>query len=215
MKREYPETPAAWREFAVAQNEDELRIGGWLVMHTWERALMAALAEAVTRGSGDVLEVGFGMGISASAIVARGCRSYTCIEAHPVVAAQARAWGAQQTVPVTVLEGFWEEQVQGLGAQYDGVLFDTYPLTPAERNRNHFPFIPVATRLLRPGGVFTCYSDETVDFRAEHLHLLLQHFRRVELLRVEGLAPPPDPVGWSADHMVIPIASEPVRPAGG
>lgn len=207
---EYPKTPAEWRTLPAIFDEDELTIGGWRVMHTWERPLMVALAEAVTRTHGDVLEVGFGMAISATEIIRRGCRSYTCIEAHPAVAERARAWAQAQPVPVTVIEAFWQD-VPDLDQRFDAILFDTYPLAAEERNRNHFPFIPTAARWLRPTGLFTCYSDETTQFRAEHLHLLLKHFKHLELLRVEGLEPPPDPVCWTDTHMVVPIASRPVQ----
>ena len=101
--------------------------------------------------------------------------------------------------------------IDTLGPRFDAVLFDTYPLNPEERGRNHFPFIPVARKLLKPDGVLTYYSDETTRFRAEHLHLLLSHFKRVELIRVDGLQPPADWEYWSADHMIVPIASQPIE----
>jgi guanidinoacetate N-methyltransferase len=203
---QYPNSRDDWREMPVVLTDTELTVGGWQVMQAWERPLMAALADIVCASRGDVLEVGFGMGISANEIMRRGCRSYTVIEAHPVVAQQARAWGEAQNVPVQVLEGFWEDVVPTITQRFDAILFDTYPLSESERSRNHFPFIPVAPALLNPNGVLTYYSDETVDFRPDHLSLLLAHFHEVTLRKVTGLEPYPGCEYWTESHMVIPLA---------
>lgn len=194
-----------WHTKELTYTPDGLEIGGMQVMQYWERPLMNRLAELVTAGDGDVLEVGFGLGISAGAIMDCGCRSYTVIEAHPQVADTARRWGASYDTPVNVIEGYWQDVIGSLDT-YDGILFDTYPLSEDERSRNHYPFIPIASSLLKPGGRFTYYSDETVDFRADHLSLLLRHFSRVELIKVDGLSMPSDCDYWQNDHMVIPVA---------
>jgi spermidine synthase len=187
-------------------SEQELIIGGWQVMQSWELPLMRVMAEAVTEAEGDVLEVGFGMGICANEIARRGCRSYAVIEAHPEVAISAREWGEQQSFPVTVHEGLWQEVLPSLEERYDGIVFDTFPLASEERSRNHFPFIPLAPSLLNPGGVLTLYSDETTDFRAEHLSLLLNAFADLRLIRVMGLEPPQGCEYWTEPEMVIPVA---------
>jgi spermidine synthase len=204
--RAYPPTPHQWADMPASFNKDELDIGGWQVMQSWELPLMRVLAEAVTDSQGDVLEVGFGMGICADVIAERGCRSYAVIEAHPTVAASAREWGDRQSFPVTVHEGLWQEVVPDLTEKYDGIVFDTFPLAPEERGRNHFAFIPIAPGLLNPGGVLTLYSDETADFRAEHLSLLLTAFPEVRLTKVENLQPPEDCEYWKHSSMVIPVA---------
>ena len=201
----YPETPEQWQEMPVELTESELRIGGWQVMQTWEEPLMEVLAREVSSQGGDILEVGFGMGISASKIVDHGCSSYTVIEMHPVVAEAAREWASVQEVPCQVIEGAWQEVVPMLETQYAGILFDTYPLSAEERGQNHFPFIPFAPDLLRANGLFVCYSDDTVDFRSEHLKLLLENFDEVKLVKVSGLEPDEDCEYWTASHMIIPV----------
>jgi len=175
-------------------------------MQRWEVPLMEKLAELVTENHGDILEVGFGMGISADAILKHGCRTYTIIEAHPTIAGRARQWAMSQTTPTKVIEGFWQDVVPTLEVQFDGILFDTYPLTEEEWQSNHYPFIPVAPSLLRPGGVLTYFSDETIEFRHEHLCKLLASFADVRLVRVDGLHPYEGCEYWSADHMIVPVA---------
>lgn len=206
----YAETFQRWIEMPVDLTDDQLRIGGWQVMQSWEAPLMDVLAEEVTAGGGDILEIGFGMGISANRIVSHGCTSYTVIEIHPQIAALAQEFGEKQSLPCEVIEGAWQEVVPSLGRRFDGILFDTYPLSAGERGKNHFSFIPLAPSLLTSDGVFVCYSDDTKQFRSEHLELLLTHFDEVTLRKVSGLTPPRDCEYWKHRHMVIPAARRPV-----
>jgi guanidinoacetate N-methyltransferase len=209
----YPLAPDEWRSFDVELTDSELTIGGWQVMQRWEEPLMQVLAREVTESHGDILEVGYGMGIAAREILARGCSSYTVIEAHPEIAANARAWGHHQDVPVEVLEGFWQDVLPSLSQRFDGLLFDTYPLHAAERGRNHFPFIPESLRVLKETGVFTYYSDETTAFRSDHMDVLLSCYDQVTLIAVRDLHPPPDCEYWQSDTMAVPVAQLPRQPA--
>lgn len=204
--RVYPPTPRKWADMPASLSQNELLIGGWQVMQDWEVPLMRVMAEAVTEVKGDVLEIGFGMGICANEIARRDCNTYAVIEAHPDVAEAARKWGEQQSFPVTVHEGLWQDVLPNLETRYDGVVFDTFPLAPEERGRNHFPFIPLAPTLLKPGGVLTLYSDETADFRGEHLSLLLKSFPELRLIKVDGLRPPDDCEYWQHSEMIVPVA---------
>ena len=204
----YPKKWRDWTKMPAILTELELVIGGWQVMQAWEHPLMEVMAAEVTSNSGDILEIGYGMGISAREIIKRGCRSYTIIEAHPEVAAVAREWAKQQSVLIDVIEGFWQDVVSDLGKQFDGILFDTYPLSEEERHCNHFAFIPVAPSLLRHQGLFTYYSDETVSFRAEHMKLLLTHFSEVKLIKIAKLKPYSDCEYWDQSEMIIPVAKK-------
>jgi guanidinoacetate N-methyltransferase len=203
-----PQAPDEWRTLSVALNETELLIGGRQVMQAWERPLMQVLAREVTASHGDILEVGFGMGISAAAIVQCGCRSYTVIEAHPEIAANARRWGQEQSIPVTVLEGFWQDLAPSLPAEFDGVLFDTFPISQEDAHINPAAMIPTMQRLLRHPGILTYYSGVAYGFPDDQLRLLLAHFDEVKLLKVSGLAPYPPPACdyFNQTQMIVPVA---------
>jgi guanidinoacetate N-methyltransferase len=203
-----PFDTADWRSEPLQYTLEGLNIGRHQVIQYWERPIMWRLASNATRHRGRVLEVGFGLGISADYIVEFGCDEYWVIEAHPGIAERARKWGKKQRVAVTVLEGYWQSLIADLPV-FDGILFDTFPLSPDESSKNHYAFIPLARRLLAPGGFFTYYSDETRHFRAEHLHLILRNYNKIELSIVESLNVPASCEYWRHDHMVIPCLSEP------
>jgi spermidine synthase len=200
--------PSNWQSQPLTFTEQGLEVGHFQVMQYWEAPIMQQLAAFATRRRGRVLEVGFGLGISADFAISLGCTEYVIVEAHPLIAATAREWAARQTTTVTVVDGFWQDRIHQLGA-FDGIIFDTFPLHEGEQSKNHFPFIPVARTLLSPGGFFTYYSDETRDFRSEHLRLIFENFNCVELACVDNLVVPPSCRYWKDDHMVIPCLSRP------
>jgi guanidinoacetate N-methyltransferase len=197
-----------WKQEELTYTSDGLNIGKHQVMQYWERPIMRQLALFATRRKGRVLEIGFGLGISANYIMDFGCDEYCVIEAHPAIAEKARTWGKQQSVPVTVIEDFWQNAICCLG-RFDGILFDTFPLRTEERSKNHFPFLPIAKTVLSKSGCLAYYSDETRSFRPDHLKIILDNFNNVEFCVIESLEVPRTCEYWSADHMVIPCVSSP------
>jgi guanidinoacetate N-methyltransferase len=210
--RQFGELPADWRTETLKLNDASLDMGDHQVMQAWEDPLMKALATVATRKKGAVLELGFGMGISASHIISIGCSSYTVIEANAQIAENARQWARAQDCPVTVIEGFWQDQVSTIG-KFDGILFDTYPTNEIELSLPQHvfvePFMDVVPNLLAAGGVFTYYSNETMKIRPDHIALMLERFHTVELTVAERLAPPANCNYWQHDHMVVPALSGP------
>ena len=62
------------------------------VMMEWERPLMEKHANYVCENGGDILEIGFGMGISADYIQANNINSHTIVEIHPDILNKAYEW---------------------------------------------------------------------------------------------------------------------------
>ncbi|RJQ80606.1 class I SAM-dependent methyltransferase [Amycolatopsis panacis] len=199
-----------WTSAQENLDEDELIIAGQEVMQAWERPLMHRMAAIATRTHGDVLELGFGMGISATAILAEGVRSYTVIEANSHVAERARAWAAERPdQTITIVEGRWQDRIDELG-QFDGIFFDTYPTSEEEALAHNVEdtfyaehFLPAGARHLRPGGVLTYYTNEIDSLSREHQRIVLRHFTSVEIGVVEGLLPPEDCTYWWATSMAV------------
>ena len=93
------------------------------VMMNWEAPIMEKSAEFICHNSGDILEIGFGMGICADYIQTQGVNSHTIIEIHPQIIERLKTWASGKS-NVTVIEGDWSS-VNGLGT-YDGIFIDTY-----------------------------------------------------------------------------------------
>jgi len=94
------------------------------VMMDWEDAVMKKSADYVCKGGGDILEIGFGMGISASYIQANSINSHVIVENHPQIIDKAKAWAADKP-NVTIIEDDWYSIKDSLST-YDGIFYDTF-----------------------------------------------------------------------------------------
>jgi protein arginine N-methyltransferase 2 len=141
------------------------------VMMGWESPLMSLHAEIICNPSGnqntensrihssqspknnthgDILNIGFGLGIIDTAIQTYQPRSHTIIEAHPDVYAHMVKTGWTSKPGVTVIYGRWQDVLDQLKT-YDGIFFDTY----GEYYEDMQDFHEELENLLKPGG---CYS---------------------------------------------------------
>ena len=68
---------------------------GCEVMMDWEDDIMSASAAYVTQNGGDILEIGFGMGISAGYMHSHSIDSHTIVENHPDIIPLALNWAAK------------------------------------------------------------------------------------------------------------------------
>lgn len=89
------------------------------IMMLWEKPLMEAHARAVCAGGGDILNVGFGMGLVDTAIQSYQPVSHTIIEAHPDVYNKMIAMGWADKPNVHIIFGRWQDVLPKLGV-YDG-----------------------------------------------------------------------------------------------
>ena len=73
------------------------------VMMDWEDSLMKKHADYVCSNGGDILEIGFGMGISANYIQQNNPASHTIVENHPQIIEKAKQWAAgKSNVTITL-----------------------------------------------------------------------------------------------------------------
>ena len=94
------------------------------VMMGWEDPLMSSSAAYVCQGDGDILEIGFGMGISAGYMHSHSINSHTIIENHPQVIIKAQEWASSKS-NVTIITGSWYDVKDSLST-YDGIFYDTF-----------------------------------------------------------------------------------------
>ena len=55
------------------------------VMHKWEHPIMKTKADFICQNGGDIIEFGFGMGISANYIQSHNINSHTICEINPQI----------------------------------------------------------------------------------------------------------------------------------
>ena len=121
------------------------------VMMDWESSIMEASADYVCSNGGDILEIGFGMGISAGYIQENPINSHTIVECHPQVLEKAREW-AEGKPNVTIIAGEWFDIKDSLST-YDGVFYDTY----GEEDWGKFG--STITSLTKPGAKVTWWNN--------------------------------------------------------
>lgn len=138
-------------------NNIKLVDNDWFVMMDWETELMQQHAKRVTQKGGDVLEIGFGMGISAQFIQEYGCKSHTIVESHPKILEKLKKWSADKP-NVRIVEGDWFELINTLTQQkYDGIWYD------ADCAKGHRFRERVVDKCLKHGGIFTYFDPKGKD----------------------------------------------------
>jgi guanidinoacetate N-methyltransferase len=180
------------------------------IMEDWQNPLMRAMAEVATAQHGDLLEIGFGRGVSAGYIQEYGVRSHTIVECNDSVIERFGNWrAAMPERDIRLIAGKWQDTIEQFG-EYDAVFFHTYPLDEQEYletavNSVTFAehFFATAAAVLRPGGVFVYMTNEIDSLSRGHQRALLHHFRSFSL-QLQPLQLPSDVHDtWWADSMVV------------
>lgn len=204
----------AWQELQLSETPETLMLGGHVVMHRWETPLLQAFARELDVSDQEVLEIGFGMGLSASAFQARSPCKHVIYEPHPQIRARADAWRLQQDHPerIDLRAGLWQSIDPAQNERFDVVFFDGYS-EPGSEFSDAAQFAALASTMLRPGGKFGFFCMEPA-LSTETQLMLLQHFDRLEFAAVRGLAPSADFAALGVgDTMIVPVAMGPRRGA--
>lgn len=180
------------------------------IMEDWQLPLMEAMAAIAARSGGEVLEIGFGRGVSAELIQRHAVRSHTIIECNPHVLARSDRWReAHSDRDIRIVPGLWQDVVDSLG-DFDSVFFHTYALDEEEAAELlsssvtfAASFFSAAAAHLRPGGVFTYLTNEIDSLGRAHQRLLFEHFSALRLQRVALTLPRDVRDAWWADSMVV------------
>ena len=97
------------------------------VMMEWEKPYMDRMVDEL-QPAGDVLEIGFGLGYSASRIQSWNPKSHTIIECHPNAIEKAEKWKSlYPDSDIRIVKGTWQETFETLG-KFDEILFDDHSL---------------------------------------------------------------------------------------
>lgn len=187
----------------------------------WAFATVNRAFEELGSKSGpvDVLERGFGMGITARRViqnlVPRG-GSYTVIELNMQNATYAkREWrpkqisalanmasgmpGTKPDIAIEIIEGEAYEQTARLeaeGRKFDIIISDTFPLTEDEQGINDLQDLDVLKRCLKTGGVFAFFayfpeSAGALELVRKQGEIIDRHFGHYEV-SPSRINPPPE-----------------------
>ncbi|MBT8103724.1 MAG: class I SAM-dependent methyltransferase [Gammaproteobacteria bacterium] len=179
------------------------------IMKDWQVRMMQSMAEAATRQHRDILEIGFGRGISAEFIQQCGVKSLTIIECNDSVVERFNRWRARHAAQdIRLVHARWQDALQQLST-YDAIFVHTYPLNekkymekPLNSAKFAQHFLENAASLLHPGGVLTYLSNEIDSLSRRHQRALSRHFSRT-LTTVIPLPIPANVVDtWWADTMI-------------
>jgi len=180
------------------------------IMEDWQIPIMEKMSQSICSNKGDILEIGFGRGISSSMIQSHDVNSHTIIECNSTVFESFENWKSGQAGEnIKLVKGLWQETIQQLGL-FDGIFFHTYPLNQEEYFKYVHGtvtfaahFFETAARHLKPGGAFTYFSNEIDSLSRSHQRALFRHFSRLSLELVALELPEDIKDTWWADSMVI------------
>ncbi|MBU3964501.1 class I SAM-dependent methyltransferase [Patescibacteria group bacterium] len=212
-KKEYNNSlRKSWIKQKAKFTKEELLIKNFQVMQSWEDNYMKLLAEISTQKGGHILELGFGLGISAGYIQkSKRIKSHTIIECHPDVINIATKKLKQEIINgrVVLLNGFWETITPMLKDKlFDGILFDTSPLDKETHFFHFFPFFKEAYRLLKNGGIFTYFSDEAKELSKIHRKKLNSAGFKDINYKICPVNPPQNCRYWTENTIIAPVITK-------
>lgn len=133
---------------------------GGCVMMNWETSWMKRSAEIICQTPGDILNIGFGMGIIDTFIQSHNPTTHTIIEAHPDVYDKMIKDGWDKKPGVRIIHSKWQDVIENIGF-FDGIYFDTY-----RDGGFGDTLIPNLPNLLKPNGIFSYWEgrfDKYID----------------------------------------------------
>lgn len=143
------------------------------VMMDWEKPYMEKCID-VLKPHGDVLEIGFGMGYSATAINKHRLRSYTVIEKDNEVIEKFNKWKLKQrNKKINLVKGMWQFKLS-LTKKFDCIFFDDSPSHEIKQYQPRFHlFLKLILNHVKYNTVLVSYSTANLKLTG----YLTKHFK--------------------------------------
>lgn len=152
------------------------RNGTGTVMEKWEVPLMQKHIDLLNVKDKNVLEIGFGMGISANMIQQAGPKSHTIIESHPDVINYYNERYPHKDTTHLIMD-YWQNVIMNIG-KFDCIFFDTHMDVIED-------FFKIVDSKLNVGGKFTYFHWE--NFHKEYVDYNVERFPfEYEMVFIEG-----------------------------
>ncbi len=187
-------------DFQLGGDRTQAQLDDQEIMEDWQIPVMQAMAKIAGETQGDVLEIGFGRGVTSEFLQELSPSSHTIVECNDSVVARFEKW--KQQYPdrdIRMLHGMWQDLLVDDVGPFDSIFFHTYPLNESEYVEQVVQsetfaehFFPTAARLLRDGGVLTYLTNEISSLSRGHQRALFNHFRTFTLSKVTELDLPND-----------------------
>jgi protein arginine N-methyltransferase 2 len=128
------------------------------IMMDWETPLMEKHADIVCQDGGHILEIGFGLGISAGYIQQHDIQSHTIIEIHDDIYELLLDW-AKDKPNVIPIKGDWFNVSNQLELnKYNGIFYDGYG------GSNEMKLKEFAIKHLKSNGIFSYFALREKDY---------------------------------------------------
>jgi protein arginine N-methyltransferase 2 len=165
--KEYINTELIFNDNYIKINDPNCNCDKYIMMD-WETPIMKKHADIVCQNGGDILEIGFGMGISANFIINNNINSYTIVEIHPQIIEKVKEWMKDKN-NVILIEGDWYEMQDEIKKRkYDGIFIDTI------YDSNNYNYLKdIILDIIKPNGIFTYFNtlgNDTFGFGKDNIN---------------------------------------------
>tara|TARA_R110002073_G_scaffold5722_2_gene35220 strand:+ start:343 stop:810 length:468 start_codon:yes stop_codon:yes gene_type:complete len=150
----YPNKEYHNEKLTYTKQGNLLNSKGLPVMMEWERDIMKHDAGIICKKGGDILNVGFGLGIIDNYIQSYNPKSHWIIESHPDVYNKIVKDGWLEKPNVNVIFKPWQEVLEDL-PKFDGIYFDTW-------HEDQFLFDGYVNRILKKNGIYSFFNNPRI-----------------------------------------------------
>ena len=150
----YPNKEYHNEKLTYTKQGNLLNSKGLPVMMEWERDIMKHDAGVICKNGGDILNVGFGLGIIDNYIQSYNPKSHWIIESHPDVYNKIVKDGWLEKPNVNVIFKPWQEVLEDL-PKFDGIYFDTW-------HEDQFLFDGYVNKILKKNGIYSFFNNPRI-----------------------------------------------------
>jgi hypothetical protein len=180
--------PYLERSLIIKKNGDIYDEYNIPVMMGWEKPLMEESGKIICSNGGDILNIGYGMGLIDNVIETQKINSHWIIEAHPEIQKIMLQQGWLKKSHVKSIFGTWQDICPYL-PEFDGIYFDTY-------SEDTIEFFEKIHHIVKPKGIFsffyspnhTTLGNWMIDILSKNFNIEYKNFSFKNIPQMQGSA---------------------------